>query len=272
MEKILVVMNAHKPDMDTIDFACRMASIAGTRLTGLFIDNVFFEYATPDIGLSYFHNTGKSRTLTADVEQTVRIFKDECLKNGIDPEVYIDQGEAIQETIQESRFADLMILEPGIGFFSGQEPPPSHFAREILQFSECPILLAPRLFDGLDEITFCYDGSASAVFAIKQFTYLFPELADKKVMLLEINRSSREEFDEKDRRMMVWLRAHYKMVYYHSLKGDVKDELFAYFFMKRKTMIVMGAYGRSIISQLLRKSNADRIIRTVDLPLFVTHH
>ena len=96
--------------------------------------------------------------------------------------------------------------------------------------AECPVFLAPDEFEYADEIVFCYDGSASSVFAIKQFTYLFPELRSKKVMLLQVNKRANEEFDEEHRRVMDLLRAHYPSVAYHGLKGDVKDELLTHFF------------------------------------------
>ncbi|MGZ5190837.1 MAG: universal stress protein, partial [Flavisolibacter sp.] len=69
-----------------------------------------------------------------------------------------------------------------------------------------------------------------------------------------------------------WLSAHYISVDYQSLKGDVKDELFTWFFMKERKLIVMGAYGRPMLSRFFKKSNADVLIRSVDLPLFITHH
>jgi hypothetical protein len=132
--------------------------------------------------------------------------------------------------------------------------------------------MAPERSTEIEEIVFCYDGSASSVFAIKQFTYLFPEFSSRPALLLEVSRPGQVEFDEAHRRMLAWLRAHYHSAYYHVLEGNTEDELFVYFFMKRKKMVVMGAYGRKLIAGLFRKSNADVLIRAVDLPLFVSHH
>ena len=276
MEKILLVINARKPDTASIDFACSMAALAETRLTGLFIENLFFEYI-PAGGIdspSYFETVKENAgaTVTADTEQAVRIFKDACQRMTVLSEVFIDKGEPIQEVIFESRFADLLIIDPDISFYDREEQLPSHFVKEILANVECPVLLAPERFEDVEEIVFCYDGSASSVFAIKQFTYLLPEFSSKKVMLLEVNKTGNEEFTERHRRMMEWLRAHYHSAYYHALKGDVKDELFTYFFMKTKKIIVMGAYGRNMPSNFFKRSSADILMRMVDLPLFITHH
>ena len=184
----------------------------------------------------------------------------------------VDKGEPIQEIVFESRFADLMVIDPEISFYNRDEPLPSHFVKEVLMKAECPVLLAPEKFDDIEEVVFCYDGSASSVFAIKQFSYLLPELYDKKVLLLEISQSTEERFTERHQRMMDWLRNHYHSVYFHSLYGEIKEELFHFFFMKRSMFVVIGAYGRSILSNFFKKSNADILIRTVDLPIFITHH
>lgn len=275
MEKILLVINARRPDVNSIDFACQMAAFANSKLTGLFIENLFFEYI-PAVNVdspAYFEAVKQVNTgaVKADTDQAISLFKEDCQRHGVKSELYVDKGEPMQEVIYESRFADLLIIDPRISFFDVEEEMPSHFAKEILTHSECPVLLISKKFEEVEEIAFCYDGSASSVFAIKQFSYLFPAFSYKKALLLEINKSGNEEFNESHRRIMEWLKAHYHSVYYHALKGDVKDELFSYFFMKRKKMIVMGAYGRGLLSNFFKKSSADVLMRMVDLPLFIAH-
>lgn len=275
MDKILLVINANKPDIFSIDFACRVANLVKAKLTGLFVENLYFDYI-PINGIgggSYFSTVNPATaTVVSDTDQSIRLFKEECLRKGINADVTVDKGEPIQEIIFESRFADLLIIDPEINFYNRDEPLPSHFVKEVLMKAECPVLLAPEKFEGLEEIVFCYDGSASSVFAIKQFTYLLPELHDKKVLLLEVSHSAEEKFTGRHQRMMEWLRVHYHSVYFHSLCGEVKEELFQFFFMKKAMLIVIGAYGRPILSNFFRKSSADILIRTVDLPIFITHH
>jgi nucleotide-binding universal stress UspA family protein len=52
----------------------------------------------------------------------------------------------------------------------------------------------------------------------------------------------------------------------------VEDELVNYFLMKKNKLIVMGAYGRSMLSSFFKRSSADALIRILDLPIFITHH
>lgn len=136
MDKILLVINARSPDLFSIDFACRIANLAQSKLTGLFIENLYFENIPVDAleGPSYFTavNQATTDTVTVDTDQSVRLFKEECLKKGIKPEIYVDKGEPIQEIIFESRFADLLIVDPEISFYKRQERLPSHLVKEIL--------------------------------------------------------------------------------------------------------------------------------------------
>ena len=201
----------------------------------------------------------------------VSLLREECLLTGISLDVIVGEGEPVQQTIYESRFADYIILDPGLTFSQKEYDMPSGFVREVLSRAECPALLAPKEFVGVDEVVFCYDGSASSVFAIKQFIAQLPTFKNTNALLLEVNKSGREEFNGDHKRMMDWLRMHYPSVHYQALKGNAKDELFNYLSLKTKKLVVMGAYGRNMLSNFFKTSHADVIIRTLDLPLFIAH-
>jgi hypothetical protein len=53
------------------------------------------------------------------------------------------------------------------------------------------------------------------------------------------------------------LQAHYERVEYHPLSGDAKDELFSWFFLKEKMLVVIGSDERSALSTF---SGAVRLI------------
>lgn len=272
MERILLVLDARNVDIASIRFGCKMASFVQTKLTGLFIENLYSNIrGREDAFDASVANSSHSVIVATNTEQSIKIFKEECLSQSVDADICVDTGEPIQQVIYESRFSDLLIIDPSMDFFNREGGMPSHFVKEVLQKAECPILLAPENFDEVDEIVFCYDGTASSVFAIKLFTYLLPVFANKRVLLLEVT-DKNNELDEDHRRILKWLEAHYAVVNYHYLVGNVKEEMFVYFFMKKKKMIVMGAYGRSMVSNLFKKSKADVLIRMVDLPLFIAHY
>ncbi|MFD2872923.1 hypothetical protein ACFS5N_10625 [Mucilaginibacter ximonensis] len=54
---------------------------------------------------------------------------------------------------------------------------------KILNSAECPVIIAPHHTQPINKVLFAFDGSSSALFSIKQFTYLLPELSDAKNQL-----------------------------------------------------------------------------------------
>jgi nucleotide-binding universal stress UspA family protein len=275
MERILLILHAHHPDLATIDFGCRIAALDKRRVTGLFLESIYDEVFA-DGQLRDDKRKVVKNYVRSDVDQSIRIFMDECRLKGVAADVIHLEGEPLTHIIRESQFADLVILGAGLSFIDDDDEYPSPLARNVLLEARCPVLLAPQQAGAIEEVVFCYDGSKSALFALKQFTYLFPTLSDTKATLLEIGGSEAQQpFDENHRTLLQWLRGHYREVYYERLQDAAqeaaKEALFQYFFMKEKKLVVMGAYGRGLISSLFRSSAADPLIRNTDLPLFITH-
>ena len=277
MEKILLVINGQNPDTSSMDFACEMAALNQSKLTGIFLENLSFEDPTGVVidGPFYLETAIESNTATnvaTDIDEAVAILKEKCLHKGIAEEVCVYKNQLIKNVVFESRFAEVLIIGPETGMYDRDGKLPSHFVKEILVKAECPVLLAPEKFQDVGEIVFCYNNTASSVFAIKQFTYLFPQYRYKNVTLLEVTDAGFDQLSEDHTRLLKWLRGHYNAVYYYALRGDVEDKLVNYFLMKRRKMIVMGAYGRSMLSSFFKRSSADVLIRMLDMPIFITHH
>ena len=55
------------------------------------------------------------------------------------------------------------------------------------------------------------------------------------------------------------------------LKGDASDELFGFLIDRKNAIVVLGAYGRGILSRFLKPSHASLVLRTINLPIFIAH-
>jgi hypothetical protein len=142
--------------------------------------------------------------------------------------------------------------------------------REILNRSQCPVVITPLSFERVDEIIMTYNGSKSSFFAIKQFTYLFPEYFDKKLSIIQVNKSGNWPHEDHER-LKSWLENHYLDVNFISLNGDTENELMTFLFLKKHVFIVMGAYSRNTISQFFNESTAEILIKTLTQPIFIAH-
>lgn len=273
MKTILLVLNAKKPDKYLAEFACQMALAAGARLHALVIENI---YETEPVismypGVAWVEARSGIRKPALQTDAAIRLFRDTCHAHAVLYKVMLDTSNPADDVIFESRYADFMILHPGTSF--DDEPPhlPTLFVQNILHKAECPVLIAPELYEDVNEIVFCYDGTGKCIRAIKEFAYLFPAFHDRDVKLVQVFKKHPKSHTRDHARLMSWLEEHYRSATYLELIGDAKDELYGYLYMKRKKIIVMGAYSRTMISNLLQESTASTLIRDIDLPIFNYH-
>jgi nucleotide-binding universal stress UspA family protein len=133
------------------------------------------------------------------------------------------------------------------------------------------VIISPYSFESIDDIIFSYNGTKSSVFAIKQFTYLFPELRQKKAIVVNVRNDELDTLEEQFK-MKEWMKNHYTDVEYVLLKGEPSDQLFGYLIERKNGIVVMGAYGRGMLSRFFKPSHARLIVKTINLPLFISHY
>jgi len=279
MENILLAIDSSKLEISTLDFACYIAKLTHSGLTGIFLEDIP-EKEKPVVkqlhGLPYVE-TVDAEQLPENIEkqrlcdQNIALFRQACQNRGVRCKVRLDRDDLMKKLVEESRFADLIILNAETSFEKRLEGTPTHFVRELLASAECPVVIAPLSFDSVEEILFTYDGSESSVFAIKQFAHLFPAFADKTITVLQVKEAG-EPKAETDGKIGELLAAHYQGVQYKEIAGDPKDQLFGYLIEKRGLFVVMGAYGRPLLSTLFRHSTAELLVKTINLPLFIAHN
>jgi hypothetical protein len=174
------------------------------------------------------------------------------------------------EVIRESRYADLIVIDAGTSFTEAREGTPTGFVREVLKLAECPVIIAPESFEGIDEIIFTYDNSRAAAFAIKQFAQLFPGLRDRKAVVLSVIPPGKNFTDKYQ--LKEWLKAHYEAPELVIVNDhNVRARLLEYLLSRRHAFVIMGAYGRNMLSNLISPSHANAVVNNVMHPIFITH-
>ncbi|MFL5743522.1 MAG: hypothetical protein ACJ751_02570 [Niastella sp.] len=277
MKKILLVLDASHIDAELIQFACNFATLSHSTLTGLFFGNyeeeapeVQMEFGAPYIEEPPVYSLGPNISLQ-QLEDSISLFKKIGAVRGVRCQVQFNNNSyGAESIIEESRFSDLLIIKASATRESRSKETPTPFVKDVLAAAECPVLVAPTNLAEIKEVIFAYDGSRSAVFAIKQFTYLFPELADKKAVVLQVNKDEDMPVTEQEH-LGKWLRLHYSSIGFQVLQGKATEELFAYLYDRQHTIVVMGAYGRNGLSELIKPATASPLLKTIDLPFFITH-
>jgi nucleotide-binding universal stress UspA family protein len=278
MEKILLAIDAINLNKNSLEFACYLAQLTKSKVTGVFLENLVSE-ERPILkqvhGMAYMDwvvdekSDEHSATLEL-IEKNISFFKEGCINRGVNYSLHRDRGVPARELIEESRFADIVVVDAETSFNKRYEGIPTEFVRDVLKKAECPVIIAPGSFEAIDEIIFTYNGSSSSVFAIKQFTYLFPQLHNKKVSILQVNDAG--EWKDPDKyKFKEWLKEHYTDLHFEALKGDTDSKLFDCLLNREDVFLVMGAYGRNALSQFFKRSHADLLIKTGTQPIFIAH-
>lgn len=261
MEKILLALDAISLNMNTIDFGCHIARLTHSRLTGIFLEGLKEDRPVP-----VTEGDG-----AATIETNIHRFREACVCRETLSLIHRDRGVPLTEVIEESRFADLMIIDPETAFNRKDVLSPGRFVKDVLRSVECPVIIAPYSCSEMNEIIFAYDGSASCVFAIRQFAHLFPGMRTTPVKIVSI-RDDEELAVEEQFKMKEWLRAHFDNLHFEVRHGGgASDQLFSYLIEKKNAIVVMGAYGRNEVSNFFRPSHANLLVKTVNLPLFIAH-
>lgn len=278
MEKILLAIDAINIDITSLEFACYLARLTNSKITGVFLENLVAEerpVANKMQGITYGDWEVDERLAergfkTELVERNIKIFKEECINRGVSFALHRDRGVPARELIEESRFADVLVIDAETSFNRRYEGTPTEFVRDILKKAECPVVIAPEHFESIYEIIFTYNESPSSVFAIKQFTYLFPQFSNKMVSIIQVNESGAWKDPDKYK-FKEWLKEHYTNLNFEVVIGNIDNKLFDHLFKRKNIFLVMGAYGRTEVSQFFRRSHADLLIKTATQPIFIAH-
>jgi len=198
-------------------------------------------------------------------------FINDIKPSGLNYEIYNDFKLSTHEVFKQTTYADLLVLSYHI-FFQKNNRFDNSLLYQILKGSRCPVLIIPKGMRTIDNIIFAYDGKEPSVFALKSFSSLFSDaVKDKVVSILTVTPSLEEEI--KNEKFLLDLAKHYyNNVGVQLMEGsNISTEIMAFADTVENPLVIMGAYGRSSVSNLIIPSVARGIIEERRLPLFIAH-
>ena len=124
------------------------------------------------------------------------------------------------------------------------------------------------LFRSVNNIL-AYDGSASSVYAIKQFSTLFPAWRGNKTHIVYASVKGKEIPD----RIYIEELAvrHFPNLIIDALQMDARKYFNTWLTDQPRSILVTGAYGRSSLSESLKNSFVAEIVMEHKIPVFVAH-
>lgn len=281
MRRILILTNALEVKPGLLDFACFIARQERSKLTGVFVErhqldtNTSVKSVGGQMYVEEITRTNEEKIKhDAEIAAHVSLFQDGCLQREVTGTVHYYSENVLKSVIHETRYADLIIVDPATSLLN-DDSVPSEFVVSILKNAECPVIIAPEDAEQINDIVFAFDGSKSSVFAIKQFCNFLPQFRKRHITVLHIGRDGAAADHATERALLnEWLAIHFSEIDFVELSGDPGEELFKYFMTKEdrnSKLLVSGAYGRSMLSQILKPSTTSLILKVLDMPVFITH-
>jgi hypothetical protein len=278
MKRILVAIEAFELNRGSLQFACYLGRLTKSKIIGVLLHTELEEEShlskliqgTAYLPWEESERSEKRKTEKHLIEKCVGLFKEICVHNDVSYSINHDFPIPARELIDETRFADLLVVNSAISLTEYLDEVPSDFIKHTLTKAECPVIVAPENFERVDEIVFSFDGSGSSVFAIKQFTYLFPQLLDRKVSFVQVNEHGVWDTDNQNKLKDLLLNPH-NDINFEAIKEESGEELSEWLSQRKNIFLVMGAFGTNILSPFTKRSTAEFIIGTMSQPIFIAH-
>lgn len=278
MKKFIVAFDGLNFSESSLEYAMFFARQSDAHLVGVFLEDFTrHSYSVADISeyASSFdeHIALLNKRDQEDRDESVSRFEVACQRESINYSIHRDRNIALQELLHESVYCDLLIICGGETLTRYEELAPTRFIRDLLSDVQCPVIVVPTRHKPVDKVSLLYDGGPSSVYAVKMFSYLFPNLLNLEAEVISV-KSEDESLHLPDNKLMKeFMKRHYPKADYIVLKGIPEEEIVHYLaHQKKDNMIVLGAYKRSRVSRWFRISMADSLMRNLKAPLFIAHN
>lgn len=262
MKKVLLIIHGTEFPDDLIDFVGQLNERSPLLLTGFFVP----ELMPVQNWAAYSISSAGSPKDTATA-RNMQSFKEACTRARIEHRERRGTSElTLAEIIKESRYSDLLITGTAASNQNGLDSYPG--LGNILRKAECPVMVVPTPFTFPRRVTIACDGSRSSVFAMKQFAYLFPGSGITDISLVHVTEKKTAGLEDMER-LKNWATCHFRNVSIHEVPNDAKG----YFRSGDNTgtaLVVTGSNGRSAVSEWMRRSFSEDLIRNKVL-LFSAH-
>lgn len=275
MKKILLVFDGINFSHGAFEFVKHLNILEPVLVVAVFVPEVdyaslwtYSAAASVGAGVAYVPVAENESEI---VETNIQRFKDLCHANGIQYRLHKELSDfSTSELKVESRFADIMILSGELFYKDVIMSNQFEYLKNVLQASESPVMIVPENYKFPDNNILAYDGTEESVYAIKQFAYVFPELAKNKTLLVYADKNEENIIPDKDA-IRELAAQHYKSLDIYKLSINPKKYFNDWIEEKKGAILVSGSFGRSGLSQMFKKSFVRDIIMDHKVPVFIAH-
>jgi hypothetical protein len=270
MKKVLFVLDGNHFSEGAFKMVSYLNEFESVLVTGVFLQAIDYSDITGYSGFAADTRVRISPIQTEEqlINDQIRYFEKRCAKAGLEYRSHRDTEKFALEELQiETRFADLMVLSGEMFYENIGKDQPNDYLKKVLRQTECPVLIVPEDYTLPNTVVLAYNGRPDSVFAIKQFTYLFPQFYSWETTLVTVEDDNEPlPFQELIEELAA---KHFANLTLEVLSNATEKSFLNSISGKTDTMLVAGAFGRSEFSNLFKKSFLTDIIKDHKIPVFV---
>lgn len=277
MKKIIAAFDGLKFSESTRQYAFDIARNTEALLVGVFLDDfTYHSYKLTDMVGEEGVSAEKVKFLIgkdADTrKESVARFEESCEREEINHIVHHDRSIALQELIKETIYCDLLIIGAEETLTQHKEELPTRFIRDVLEDVQCPVMIVPAVHKRIDQLILLYDGDPSSVYAAKMLSYMLPQLKSLPTEIVSVREEKDESTYPHEQLIREFIMCHYPDAKLNLMAGMPGDAIIEHLATRENSLVVMGAYRRSIVSRWFKPGMADLLIKKMRLPLFIAHY
>lgn len=265
MKKVLLVVHGNEFPQSTLDFVVQLNEREPVLLTGLFLPEI-----VPIANWAAYSAESAGSLEDVVTATNITLFKEQCKQHQIEYRIHEGTNElGVPQIVKETRYADLLIADSDTFYVDEKLDESVDNLKKVLHKSECSVLVTAKHMRFPKKIMVAYDGNEACVYAMKQFTYLFPDLCTLETEIVHIADNERILIPDKEQ-LQEWAARHFSKLSIHPVTYSA-GEYFASESNSEPVLIITGSFGRSPIAQLLRSSFSENLIDKYNLLLFTAH-
>ena len=194
MKKIILALDGLRLSESAMDYAIFISKEFDAYIVAAFLEEAayFSQPVGHDIWWPYYGTSEAHRIFAiskkdeATRNESVKKLQAKFESEGVHFSIHKDRYLALHSLLMESHFADMIIIDAEASFSNFDKTKPSHFIRNLLSEASCPIMLVPKKFKPVERFVFAFDGSPSSAYAIRLFTYLFPNVPKQELEIVTV--------------------------------------------------------------------------------------
>lgn len=274
MKKIIVAFDSAHYSAGAMQFIAGIHRLEPVSLTGIFLPQIEYAALWSTNAGAFAGPLFVPLAEEAEAEQVhanIHQFENFCREHHIRYSVNKDFFDfTLNDFREETKFADLLVIGSEVFYKGAAADIVNDHLQDVLSHTACPVVLVPEKFEFPQTNILTYDGSEASTYAIKQFAYLFPALCDRKTLVIYVD----EDVDVSmpaEKKIKDLVCRHFEQCAYLTLHLDARKYLATWISEQQGGILVSGAFGRSSLSRLFKRSFVYEAITEHQLPVFIAH-